>query len=42
MTGDDLLTERQLDRLDALFTDGRHAPVEAAWGVYQRIVARTG
>lgn len=38
LTGDDLLTGRQIDRLDALFADQRHEPVELAWSVYQRIV----
>ena len=37
-TGDALLTDRQCDRLHALFADDRHAEVEATWGIYQRIV----
>jgi transposase len=38
-TGADLLTDRQLQRLDAVFADERHVEVEATWGIYQRIVA---
>lgn len=38
-TGADLLTERQQQRLAAVFADDRHAEVEATWGIYQRIVA---
>lgn len=38
LTGNDLLTERQIDRLDALFADQRHEPVELAWSLYQRVV----
>ena len=37
-TGTGLLTDTQAKRLEALFTDQRHAPVQAAWGVYQRPV----
>jgi transposase len=38
-TGADLLTDRQRQRLDAVFADDRHVEVEASWGIYQRIVA---
>ena len=38
LTGADLLTDTQAERLEALFTDERHAPVTAAWGVYQRLI----
>jgi transposase len=38
-TGTDLLTERQRQRLTAVFADERHVEVEATWGIYQRIVA---
>lgn len=38
-TGDSLLTDKQRDRLEALFADDRHVEVEATWGIYQRIVA---
>jgi transposase len=38
-TGDDLLTDRQRQRLDDVFAEDRHIEVEATWGVYQRIVA---
>jgi transposase len=38
-TGDDLLTDRQRQRLDVVFADDRHIEVRATWGVYQRIVA---
>jgi transposase len=38
-TGTDLLTDKQRDRLDAVFRDDRHIEVQATWGVYQRIVA---
>ena len=38
-TGADLLTERQKDRLAALFADDRHVEVEATWGIYQRMIA---
>jgi transposase len=38
-TGADLLTDRQHQRLSAVFTDERHVEVEATWGIYQRIVA---
>ena len=38
-TGADLLTERQQDRLDKLFTGDRHIEVECTWGIYQRLIA---
>jgi transposase len=38
-TGTELLTDRQRQRLDAVFADEAHVEVEATWGVYQRIVA---
>nr|WP_243755117.1 ISL3 family transposase [Dermacoccus sp. NHGro5] len=38
-TGADLLTDRQADRLTALFTDDAHVEVEATWGIYQQMIA---
>ena len=38
-TGADLLTDKQTDRLTALFGDDRHVEVEATWGIYQRMIA---
>lgn len=38
-TGANLLTDRQIDRLHALFADDRHVEVEATWGIYQRMIA---
>ncbi len=38
-TGADLLTDKQSDRLRALFVDDAHVEVEATWGVYQRKIA---
>jgi len=38
-TGADLLTDKQQQRITALFADDQHAAVEATWGVYQRMVA---
>jgi transposase len=38
-TGADLLTDKQEDRLAALFADNRHVEVEATWGIYQRMIA---
>ncbi len=38
-TGEPLLTDRQRRRLDEVFADDAHAPVEATWGVYQHVVA---
>jgi transposase len=34
-----LLTDRQRDRLEALFADHAHTPMEVTWSVYQRMVA---
>lgn len=38
-TGLDLLSTRQLQRLDQLFAVEDHAPVEVTWSVYQHLVA---
>jgi transposase len=38
-TGADLLTDKQKDRLAALFAHDAHVEVEATWGIYQRIIA---
>ena len=38
-TGDGLLTDKQRDRLTALFAAEQHVEVEATWGIYQRVVA---
>ncbi|MBU3994985.1 MAG: ISL3 family transposase, partial [Actinobacteria bacterium] len=38
-TGEAFLTEKQQARLDAVFTDPRHADVWRAWRVYQQVVA---
>jgi transposase len=38
-TGTDLLTDRQHDRLEALFAVDEHAAVEVTWGVYQQMIA---
>ena len=38
-TGADLLTDKQIDRLNALFADEAHVDVEATWGIYQRMIA---
>ena len=38
LTGADLLTDAQAERLENLFADERHAAVQASWGVYQRPV----
>ena len=38
-TGADLLTDKQTDRLTALFNDDAHVEVEATWGIYQRMIA---
>jgi transposase len=38
-TGAGLLTDKQTDRLAALFADDAHVEVEATWGVYQRMIA---
>lgn len=37
-TGEELLTDRQRERLTALFTPFEHVEVEATWGCYQRII----
>ena len=37
-TGADLLTDKQTDRLAALFDDDAHVEVEATWGIYQRMI----
>ena len=38
-TGDELLTDRQRERLMILFADAEHVEVEATWGIYQRMIA---
>ena len=41
-TGADLLTDKQIERLGALFDDeapDAHAHVQATWGIYQRMIA---
>ena len=38
LTGADLLTDAQAQRLENLFADERNAPVKAAWGVHQRLI----
>ncbi len=38
-TGADLLTDKQKDRLTALFATEEHVQVEATWGIYQRMIA---
>ena len=38
LTGAGLLTDAQTERLETLFADDRHAAVQAAWGVYQRLI----
>jgi len=38
-TGAGLLTDKQIDRLTALFADEAHVEVEATWGVYQQMIA---
>ncbi|QLQ15465.1 MAG: ISL3 family transposase [Micropruina sp.] len=37
-TGVELLTDKQKTRLEAVFADDQHAPVEVTWGVYQNLV----
>jgi transposase len=37
-TGTDLLTDRQRQRLTALFAADEHVQVEATWGIYQRMI----
>jgi transposase len=38
-TGEDLLTDRQRQRLTSLFAADEHVQVEATWGIYQRMIA---
>ena len=38
-TRQDLLTDQQKDRLEALVVADDHAQVEATWGIYQRVIA---
>ena len=38
-TGADLLTDKQKHRLQNLFAADQHVPVEATWGIYQRMIA---
>jgi transposase len=38
-TGADLLTDKQKDRLTALFAVDEHLEVAATWGIYQRMIA---
>jgi len=38
-TGADLLTDKQEQRLEALFSGDEHVQVEATWGIYQRMIA---
>ena len=38
-TGADLLTDKQKDRLAALFAVDAHVEVHATWGIYQRMIA---
>lgn len=38
-TGQELLTNRQQERLDVLFADDDHVHVEATWHIYQQMVA---
>jgi transposase len=38
-TGTDLLTDRQRQRLTALFAAEEHVQVEATWGIYQRMIS---
>ena len=38
-TGADLLTDKQTDRLTALFASDEHVEVEATWGIYQQMIA---
>ncbi len=38
-TGADLLTDRQRQRLTALFAADEHVQVEAIWAIYQRMIA---
>jgi len=38
-TGQDLLTDRQRERLMRLFAEEENVEVEATWGIYQRMIA---
>src|SRR4051794_11340643 len=38
-TGAGLLTDKQADRLTALFAVDEHVEVQATWGIYQRMIA---
>jgi transposase len=38
-TGEDLLTDRQRERLMTLFANADHVEVEATWGILQRMIA---
>jgi transposase len=38
-TGAELLTDKQADRLTALFAADAHVEVEATWGIYQPMIA---
>jgi transposase len=37
-TGADLLTDKQKDRMHALFAVEEHVEVEATWGIYQQMI----
>ena len=37
-TGDGLLTDKQKDRLQALFRVEEHVEIEVTWGIYQRMI----
>ncbi|RWA15108.1 transposase, partial [Mycolicibacterium brumae] len=39
LTGSDLLTDKQKNRLDALFADDRHVQVQTTWAIYQEVIA---
>ncbi len=39
LTGSDLLTDKQTNRLDALFADDRHVQVQTTWAIYQEVIA---
>jgi len=38
-TGADLISVKQLARLDALFADDTHVEVQATWAIYQDLIA---
>src|SRR5690606_28744938 len=38
LTGANLLTQKQVDRLDAVLAAEEHTPVDVTWWVYQRVV----